>query len=392
MVGDLAGKLPKLLGKINFAKIGKQVFGVVESVVTTVVGFIGRINFGAILAKIKSAFAAVKDVVGQVLDALKPAQPFLENVLIPLFKGVAIGVIGGVVGAFKVLVPVIKIVMTVLGALGKVLAPYKGIIEKIGMVVGVVFGGAILKVISLLGKLGGVFRVVGGAAKVLGIPLRILTGAVRGVFRVVSVLIGGFVDAITLMGRVGSTFTGMGRKIIVGATNFVGGVIAKIEGLITKIRGFGTKFFNAGKSIAQAIGKGLLSAFTAAAGFAAQIGRAVADWLNDHTPFGDKINLGITSFRIPALATGGVIQRGGIALVGERGPELVRLRGGSTVYDAQQTRAAMASAGGDRQTRRAAMAPIVVHVHPTIAVTTKLDRQVLHEEMFKVERVKVEAQ
>ena len=40
---------------------------------------------------------------------------------------------------------------------------------------------------------------------------------------------------------------------------------------------------------------------------------------------------------IPKLATGGTITRGGYALVGERGPELVSLPTGSTVYDAYQT-------------------------------------------------------
>lgn len=46
----------------------------------------------------------------------------------------------------------------------------------------------------------------------------------------------------------------------------------------------------------------------------------------------------------PGLATGGVVQRGGWAMVGERGPEMVRLPQGSTVYDARQT--AVAGGGG----------------------------------------------
>lgn len=42
----------------------------------------------------------------------------------------------------------------------------------------------------------------------------------------------------------------------------------------------------------------------------------------------------------PGMATGGVVQRAGWAMVGERGPELVNLPRGATVYDAEQTRAA----------------------------------------------------
>jgi hypothetical protein len=46
------------------------------------------------------------------------------------------------------------------------------------------------------------------------------------------------------------------------------------------------------------------------------------------------------------LATGGMVQQSGWAMVGERGPELVSLPRGSTVYDAEQTRSAQAGGGG----------------------------------------------
>ena len=52
-------------------------------------------------------------------------------------------------------------------------------------------------------------------------------------------------------------------------------------------------------------------------------------------PLGDALSA------IPGLATGGTVLRGGWAMVGERGPELMRLPGGATVYDAAQTRGAM---------------------------------------------------
>jgi hypothetical protein len=50
---------------------------------------------------------------------------------------------------------------------------------------------------------------------------------------------------------------------------------------------------------------------------------------------------------IPGLATGGTVQRDGWAMVGERGPELVNLGKGTTVYDAQQTATAQRGGGGD---------------------------------------------
>jgi len=49
----------------------------------------------------------------------------------------------------------------------------------------------------------------------------------------------------------------------------------------------------------------------------------------------------------PGLASGGKVNRGGWAVVGERGPELVNLPSGATVYDAKQS--AMATKGGGGQ-------------------------------------------
>lgn len=50
---------------------------------------------------------------------------------------------------------------------------------------------------------------------------------------------------------------------------------------------------------------------------------------------------------LPGLATGGTVQKSGWAVVGERGPELVQMPRGATVYDNQQTRATQ---GGAQQT------------------------------------------
>lgn len=60
------------------------------------------------------------------------------------------------------------------------------------------------------------------------------------------------------------------------------------------------------------------------------------DWLNGASGFAGGINISGP----PGMATGGVVQRGGWAMVGERGPEMVKLPKGSTVYDARQTAAA----------------------------------------------------
>jgi SLT domain-containing protein len=51
--------------------------------------------------------------------------------------------------------------------------------------------------------------------------------------------------------------------------------------------------------------------------------RALAGWINAHTLFGDMVVAGPVRFRLPALAAGGHVRVGGMALVGEEGPEVV---------------------------------------------------------------------
>lgn len=63
----------------------------------------------------------------------------------------------------------------------------------------------------------------------------------------------------------------------------------------------------------------------------------------------DQISLGYNGgapSQPPAMAEGG-IARGGITLVGERGPELVNLPGGARVYPADQTREMLSGGGGN---------------------------------------------
>lgn len=54
---------------------------------------------------------------------------------------------------------------------------------------------------------------------------------------------------------------------------------------------------------------------------------------------------GVVPAQLPQLATGGDVFRSGMALVGERGPELVRLNAGSRVYDAETSRGMMGAGG-----------------------------------------------
>jgi TP901 family phage tail tape measure protein len=228
----------------------------------------GQAQDPSTFARVGAAIGGVARTIGgaalsagrQLLDAFKPALPFFQNVLLPLLEGVGKGVLISVVGAFKVLVPVIKIVATALGFIGKVAKPLRPIFEGIGVVIGVLFTGPILKGIGLLGKLGGAFRLVGGAAKLLGVPIRVVGRLVEFGVGALGKFGGAFLRLPGVAGRVAALAGGKfgafveglaktGARAVSAVVRAVGKLPGRVAGLVGDVAGAGVK-----------LGKGLVGA------------------------------------------------------------------------------------------------------------------------------------
>jgi tape measure domain-containing protein len=255
-------------------------------------GFTGMnsvlVKVGAIVSKV---FQVARDAWNDFYQAIKPAMPFFQNVVLPLLIGIGKGVLGSVVAAFRVLIPIISIVARVLGWIGTKAAPLRGIIEKIGIVIGVIFGPAILRVIGMLGKLGGIFKIVAAAARIAAVPIRILGGIMKGLIGVVG----------RLFGKIG------------------GVAVRAASALLKPFRGFATKFLEFGKAMIEGIANGIKSA-----------PGVILNAIKSMLP-GGKVGSLIRK-AIPGLQSGGVVASRGVALVGESGPELVRMDAGARVY------------------------------------------------------------
>lgn len=331
-------------------------------------GAAGMAGFG-IGEWLKGAVKDAREWIGQLLDAFKPAEPFLRNVLLPLIKGVAMGVIGGIVGAFKIAVPIIRVLATALGWVGTVLAPLKGLFTAVGVVLGFMFGPAVIgAVVRVLGLLGRAFAFLPVVLRILLIPLRVTIAVLRvlslGVLAVVRVVGLVFQAFGRFIGMIASRFPqvpamiGRGVRAVFGflgslagraagaAGRFIGrfvggvgpfgqrvlGVVRSGMGAVFRWLGsLGGRLFNAGKTIWGKITSGLKSALGSGIGFAADIANGLIDLLNDAIP--NKIGpIGLpdnpippikTSGKPPGMATGGVVRSPGVALIGERGPELL---------------------------------------------------------------------
>ena len=332
---------------------------------------------GALVAKgwdlARKGFAIAKDTWNELFTAIKPAMPFIENVVLPLAKGIAIGIGVTLVGAFKLALLILRPFAKFLGWLGKKAEPLKPLFTGIGVVIGSLLGGPILKGLSFIPKLGGVFlflgRALGWMSKGVGIaigfigrligwgirlamPFMRFAGWIAGAWLRIHIMAWGTVWRVitgaigrmtSIPGRIWGIFRraggGIGNafKATFGlARQAIGWYIDKVLGLFVSLP---MKFLRLGWRLGKSIFDGIKNAFGSAAGFASDIGRKLGDWLNDHTILGDTISLGpIGKIKIPKFAAGGRMPYDGLALVGEKGPEVVHMNRGNYVANNRQSR------------------------------------------------------
>jgi tape measure domain-containing protein len=299
---------------------------------------------------LQDGFRITSKYVTDLWTALKPAQPFLANVLIPLFKGFGMGILTTVVFALKILLVAVRLLAPVLGWLGTKLAPLKTAFFYLGFVLGSIVGPGALKVLEILGKLGFVF-------KVLLIPIRLARVAMLAVARVFGLLFKGFRLVGQLLMWVGNRFLAVG--------GFVGRFVMRIWGLLDRLNVFKTRMIGWAKGLVT----GVYNQFKRFVEF----GGRIINWLVE----GIKRNAGKVLDALMSIMPkwmrkgfgkvagaagklkfwqhGGIQAHAGYAVVGEAGPELVHLPGGSQITPlstprVQQVAVGSMSGAGQNQT------------------------------------------
>lgn len=350
-LGDLTKPLFDKLRKDVLPWLNKNLPGALEDA-QDAVGGVGAGLFGGIAPtsgagtmgldigkKMKSVgefvakgFKVGKGAVEEFLDALKPAKPFLDNVLIPLLKGFAIGVIGSLVFAFKALIFILKILAPVFGFLGKILKPFKPLFEGIGLVIGFLVGGPFLGLFKAVPKIGFLFKAASGLIKFTAGVFGFLLKSAFKVYAFIGTRLFGVLSKLpSLLGKA----AGAVGRFASGAWNAVKSGIGKV---LDFIKGLGSKFIRAGGDIARGIINGIKSVFGSGLTFVGNLAKGLANavigFLNSAIP--NKIpvpgapDIGLPANPIPTLGTGGVIGIGGRAIVGDRGMELAENIGGQT--------------------------------------------------------------
>lgn len=210
--------------------------------------------------------------------------------------------------------------------------------------------------------------------KVIPIVKAIAT-AIADVAKTVGGKVGEIVGFITgIPGKIasaGSRAFDVIKSAITGVSQFVsdgvGKIIGAIIGVPTRLLNWVGSFLSAGMRLGSAIISGITSAFGAIAGGAADVGKAFAnsvirgvnkaigainsalDKVKIPVPFAPDVDLIPNGWKIPPIPTFAKGVRnfvGGLAIVGEQGPELVNLGRGSDVYSNPETRAMLGGGGG----------------------------------------------
>lgn len=282
-----------------------------KAFVTILAGVIGFLfAFGRAFVPIYTvAFKALSDGWGMVIDAFRPAQPLWDNVLRPFLEGLVGGILGGVVGAFRTVIGIIRIAMVILGFLARPLGFLQGAFRVLGWVIGFFFGGWVLRLIAMIGRVNILLRPLGALFRLLAVPIN-LAG------RMVGFLLGRF-----------AALLGVGIRF---AAQFLPPIRNAIDRVLAFLAGSGARLFDAGARLWRWVRDGLMRAIGSGIGFAGDIGRAVYNWVAQriNSVFPNEIDppgpgsINLPDNPLPLLASGGVVSGTGSWITGEMGPEL----------------------------------------------------------------------
>jgi tape measure domain-containing protein len=288
---------------LDIVGLGQKVFEFIEATKP-----IWEQYFQVLFTLIAQAVAQIWDKLvaafNQIVTAIQPIMPTIE-----LLAGVLMTVLGATILA---LVPIIGNLLTGAISVGTgIITAFSGLIEFVqgmfqmisGLISGLITGDFSAMQAGAQSVVDGVVRIFGGLGAIIG-------GLLEGAFGWAVDLFNGFKDSgIQAV-----------ADLVNGINDWVGGIRSSIEGAVDGLADIITRPFNDAKNAIGSIGNG------------------VGDFFNN--------------FSIPGFASGVHNFTGGLAMVGESGPELVRLPRGSDVFSNRDTGKMLNGAGGGGVTQQ----------------------------------------
>lgn len=313
-----------------------------------------------LLNNFKDVFRGAFDIIKGIVDVFVG---IIHGDFSQMWKGIKSvfsGAIKAVIGLMKGMTAPLR---SIAGKLGDVILKGFDVVKKVPGFIGDLLGKALDKLVAAVSRFASAGLRVGKA-----IVKGIADGLSDLISRIGDFMAKGLDKVVSYVDGFLSRAARLGSAIVKGIGDGLGDLVAKLGDWIgagaEKVLSFVERFVSAGVRVGKAVVSGIGSAISQVASIVgnalakaihavgevvSMIGRSIADWLNDNTPLGDRVEIDLgpktIGFTLPALAGGAQNFRGGVALVGEEGPELVNLPRGSDVHTARRT-ASMLSGGG----------------------------------------------
>ena len=190
--------------------------------------------------------------------------------------------------------------------------------------------------IQAISKLGG--AVVKGTPKVLSSAGKIVSGVINWIAKLPGRLLDLGRQAVTKLASAVKTGVGSLKGI---AGDIVDSVVSTIKQLPGKLLSLGGDLLSAGKTLGGKILDGIRSGITAIGDMASSVASSLRSGINNAIGLPKSLSFKVLGkrigFTIPGFEKGTMFAPGGMALVGEGGPELVNLPRGSRVYPNRQS-------------------------------------------------------
>lgn len=322
------------LMKLAFATspVGVIIVGILALVAVLVLAYK---KVGWFRAAVNTSFAAIKVAAGAVVGFIVDHWKLLAAIItLPILPIVALALaIYSNFGRIK------AVVLTVTNALWIALSATWNLIRTVVVAV----------VSSIVSAVTTSWNAIGAATRTVFTGI---LGVITGVWGVITAVVTGAVGLIR--SAVSGAFNTI-RNIATGAMNGIRnavssgirGVVSLISSLPGRIGGLVGKFLSAGKNLGSSVIKGIGSGLRSAGGFVSDLAGSIKHAINGalHLPFTIHGPGPLPDFTIPAFANGTLNAPGGLSLVGERGPELVRVPGGSRIQPHHTSERLLADAG-----------------------------------------------
>jgi phage-related protein len=330
-----------------------------------------KIQLGQALMPVLTAFSLF--LVAHVAPALADVSGWISHhqtliaALVPIVMGLA-----GAMGAIAIATKIWSGVTKVASAVSKVFAAAQWLVNAaldanpIGLVV--IGIAALIAILIIAWKKSDTFRhIVTGAFNAVWGAAKTAFGWIKQNWPLLLAILTGPIGlAVLVIARNWDKIKAAASAVV----HWIGSEFGKLPGQIGALAG---KMLNAGKDLVGAIWKGFLNGAKAAGGFIGDLVNSIKEAINNVLGLPLQINfdkgpIHIHATLIPAFANGVRNFAGGVALVGEAGPELVSLPRGANVYSNRESR----GMGGD---------PGYV-----VVVVQSEDGRVIQKKLLKVKR------